>query len=151
MDSAFLEKCNANDNTDHLIMLALDQGHGLLSTIPKSYRGGHRSWSYSPAPRRGHDYSVSPRDKHHRSPANSHDSNRSLSPVRRSYSSQRSPDGKKVFAGNGNSDSVPRSPSVQKESQSPISPRRFRHSSYQSCSKSPSGSHSRSADSSASD
>lgn len=116
-----------------------------------SYRGGHRSRSYSPAPRRGHDYSVSPRDRHHRSPADSHESDRGRSPVRRSYSSQRSPDGKKVSAGNGNSDSVPRSPSVQKESQSPVAPRRRRHSSSQSRSRSPSGSRSRSADSSASD
>nr|ABK22635.1 unknown [Picea sitchensis] len=117
-----------------------------------SYRGGHRSRSYSPVPRRGHDYSVSPRDRHHRSPTNSHDRDRGRLPVRRSYSSQRSRDGKKVSAGNGQRDSVPRSSSVQRDSQSPVAPRRRRHSSSpQSRSISLSGSRSRSGELSASD
>jgi hypothetical protein len=56
------------------------------------------------------------------------------------------------FAGNGQRDSVPRSSSIQRDSQSPVSPRRRRHSSSpQSHSISLSGSRSRSGDLSASD
>uniref|UniRef100_A0A0D6R1Y2 RRM domain-containing protein n=1 Tax=Araucaria cunninghamii TaxID=56994 RepID=A0A0D6R1Y2_ARACU len=116
-----------------------------------SFRG-HHSRSYSPGPRRGHDRSISPRERHHRSRSISHDRDEGRSPVRRSYSSQRSRDGKRGSAGNGHRDSVSRSRSPDRDSQSPVAPRRRRHSnSPRSRSRSLSGSRSRSADLSARD